>query len=140
MTRTKYAFEFLANMFVFAFGIWLLIMSAESINKGGVLWGEPNHLILGLEVCLASVMLGIGIERFIDDIRHIHSFTHTGAVLEISVDSFLILGSSLMLGTFIAFFFTNVFWDVQYAKFNMVIAGLIMCVATERLIEDALKD
>jgi len=75
MTRTKYAFEFLANMFVFAFGIWLLIMSAESINKGGVLWGEPNHLILGLEVCLASVMLGIGIERFIDDISSLQTYS-----------------------------------------------------------------
>ena len=115
-------------------------MFMDAMNRDGHWWGEPNLLILNFEIGLTSLMLAVGIERFIDDLRHIHDFKKTyNAVLEVTADSFHVLSAGLMLGNFVAFHFMNVYWSAEYAGVNMIIAGIIMAISLERIFEDALK-
>lgn len=139
MSRTKYAFELLANMFVFAFGCWLIFMFLRTMD-GTVMWGEPNPWILGFEIGLTMVMVGIGIERWIDDVRHLYGWH---CAIEIALDTLLIGGGGLMLGNFIEMTQGGVAWEAMPPALlysNLVVAGLIIAIALERLFEDAMKD
>ena len=63
--------EIIGDAMVVFFAIWMLICFTQFwlSPTGWKLMGEPNRIVLGIETAVAVAILGLGIERLIDDFR-----------------------------------------------------------------------
>lgn len=67
MNRLK---EIGGDIFIVAFGVFMLWCFVTIYTKGGVMFAvEPNLAVLALEILATVVIVVWGLERFVDDLR-----------------------------------------------------------------------